>query len=204
MQDVRVDAYLAKAAPFAQPILLHLRTLVHKACPEVEETIKWGFPFFIFRGIVLANMSAFKAHCSFGLWGPEIRTVLIKDGLSPTNSATSFGRITRLEDLPKDKVLLGYLRQTAGFIASGERTTSMPRPKKVPKAAIEIPAEFSAALKKSNAATKVFAAFSPSCKREYVEWVAEAKRPETRERRIEHALKWIVEGKSRNWKYEKR
>ena len=202
MQDARVDAYLAKAAPFAQPILVHLRTLVHKACPEVEETIKWGFPFFMYRGIVLANMSAFKGHCSFGLCGPEIRAVLVKDGFSPSNSASSFRRITRVEDLPKNKTLVGYVRQAAGFIASGERTTSMPRPKKKPKAAIEMPPEFSAALKKSKAATKVFADFSPSCKREYIEWVAEAKHPETRERRIEQALKWIAKGKSRNWRYQ--
>jgi uncharacterized protein YdeI (YjbR/CyaY-like superfamily) len=202
MEDARVDAYLAKAAPFAQPVLKHLRALVHQACPEVEETIKWGFPFFMYRGVVLANMSAFKAHCSFGLWGPEIRAVLAKDGFSPSNSAMSFGRITRMEDLPKDKVLLGYLRQAAGFVAAGARTTSMPRPKKTSKAAIEMPAEFAAALKKSKAAAKVFAEFSPSCKREYVQWIAEAKRPETQAHRIGQAMEWIAEGKSRNWKYQ--
>jgi uncharacterized protein YdeI (YjbR/CyaY-like superfamily) len=203
MQDARVDTYLAKAAPFAQPVLTHLRALVHKACPEVEETIKWGFPFFMYRGVVLANMSAFKAHCSFGLWGPEIRAVLAKDGFSPSNSAMSFGRITRMEDLPKDKVLLGYLRQAAGCVASGERTTTLtPRPKKKAKPALEMSAEFAAALKKSKAAAKVFAEFSLSCKREYIEWIADAKRAETRERRIEQAMEWIAEGKSRNWKYQ--
>jgi uncharacterized protein YdeI (YjbR/CyaY-like superfamily) len=202
MQDARVDAYIAKAAPFAQPILDHLRMLVHKACPEVEETIKWGFPFFMYRGIVLSNMSAFKAHCSFGLWGPEIRAVLAKDGLSPSNSAMSFGRITRIEELPKDKALLGYLRQAAGFIATGERTTSISRLKKTPKAAIKMPAELAALLKKNKAAAKMFAEFSPSCKREYVEWVTEAKRPETRDRRIVQAIEWIAEGKTRNWKYQ--
>jgi uncharacterized protein YdeI (YjbR/CyaY-like superfamily) len=203
MQDARVDAYLAKAAPFAQPVLKYLRALVHKACPGVEETIKWGFPFFMYRGIVLANMSAFKAHCSFGLWGPEIRAVLVKDGFEPSNSAGSFGRITGIEDLPKEKALLGYLRQAAGFIASGERTTSLtPKPKKKAKPALEMPAEFTAALKKSKAAAKEFEAFSPSCKREYVQWIAEAKRPETRDRRIEQAVEWIAEGKSRNWKYQ--
>jgi uncharacterized protein YdeI (YjbR/CyaY-like superfamily) len=203
MQDARVDAYLAKAGPFAQPVLKHLRTLVHQACPEVEETIKWGFPFFMYRGIVLASMAAFKAHCSFGLWGPEIRAVLVKDGFAPSNSAGSFGRITRIEDLPKDKVLLGYLRQAAGFVASGERITTLtPRPKKKAKVAIQMPAEFAAALKKSRAAATVFAEFSPSCKREYVEWIAEAKRPETQARRIEQAMEWITEGKARNWKYQ--
>ena len=95
MQDARVDAYVSKATPFAQLVLKHMRALVHKACPEVEETIKWGFPFFMYRGIVLANMAAFKAHCSFGLWGPEIRAVLVKDSFAPSNSAGSFGRITR-------------------------------------------------------------------------------------------------------------
>src|SRR5580704_7554579 len=142
MQDARVDAYLAKAAPFAKPVLNHLRALVHKACPEVEETIKWGFPFFMYRGIVLVSMAAFKAHCSFGLWGPEIRAVLVKDGFAPSNSAGSFGRINRVEDLPKERALLGYLRQAAGFIASGERTTSLtPKPKKKAKPALEMPAE---------------------------------------------------------------
>ena len=205
MQDARVDAYLEKAAPFAQPVLKHLRALVHKACPEVEETIKWGFPFFARRGIVQLSMAAFKPPLRLpDCGGREIRAVLMKDGFAPSNSAGSFGRINRVEDLPKERALLGYLRQAAGFIASGERTTSLaPKPKKKAKPALEMPAEFAAALKKSKAAAKEFEAFSPSCKREYVEWVAEAKRPETRDRRIEQAVEWIAEGKSRNWKYEK-
>jgi len=116
----------------------------------------------------------------------------------------SLGRVTSVKDLPADKAMLGYIRQAAKFIDAGlgdNRITVARRVVKAPKTAVETPAEFAAALKKNKAAGKVFGAFSPSCKREYVEWIVDAKREETRERRIAQAVEWIAEGKQRNWKY---
>jgi uncharacterized protein YdeI (YjbR/CyaY-like superfamily) len=201
----KVDAYLAKTPPFAQPIMTHLRELVHKGCPEVEETIKWSRPFFEYRGAILGNMSAFKEHCSFGFWGEEIGAVLREAKVLQADGMGSLGRITTVKDLPSDKQMLGWIRQAAGFIASGNYTSPIAARNKVvkaPKASLESPAEFTAAWKKDKKAATVFAAFSPSCKREYVEWIADAKREETREKRIATALEWIAEGKQRNWKYQ--
>lgn len=203
--DPRVDAYIAKAQPFAQPILTHIRKLMSKGCPGIEEDVKWSHPFFVYRGAIVAHMAAFKEHCAFGFWGEEIaaelrKTTAVKDGAMGT-----LGRITHLEDLPSDKQMLQWIHQAAEFIASGAYTSPISARRKVvkaPKPLPEAPAEFSAALKKNKKASAVFAAFSPSCKREYVEWIAEAKRPETREKRIATAVEWISEGKQRNWKYQ--
>ena len=198
----KVDAYIAKAQPFAQPILSHIRGLVHKACPEVEEAIKWSMPFFVLRGVILGHMAAFKQHCAIGLWGPEMNAILNEAGLHSENGMGSLGKIASLKDLPADKKMLGYYRQAAELILSGQRTKSLERTTKSPKPALEVPAELSAALKKNKAAAKVFAGFSPSCKREYSDWITEAKRPETKEKRITQAVEWIAEGKQRNWKYQ--
>ena len=201
----RVDAYLAKVNPFALPIMEHLRTLVHQGCPEVEETIKWSRPFFEYRGTILCNLSAFKEHCSFGFWGEEIGAVLREARVLQEDGMGSLGRITSVKDLPSDKQLLGWIRQAAAFVASGQHTSPIAARHKVvkaPKPALETPTEFTAALKKNKKASAVFAAFSPSCKREYVEWIADAKRPETRDKRIATAIEWIAEGKQRNWKYQ--
>jgi len=198
----KVDAYIAKAQPFAQPILTHVRELVHKACPDVEEEIKWGMPFFLLRGVILANMAGFKQHCSFGLWGAEMQEILGQDGVKSKEAMGSLGRITGLKDLPVDKALLEYYRQAAGFVASGQRTRSFARGTKAVKPELEVPAELSAALRKNKGAAKVFAEFSPSSRREYSEWIAEAKRPETKEKRVAQAVEWIAEGKQRNWKYQ--
>jgi uncharacterized protein YdeI (YjbR/CyaY-like superfamily) len=200
-----VDAYIMKSADFAQPILMHLRELVHKGCPDVVEEMKWSRPFFLHGGVILCNMSAFKEHCSFGFWGAEIGKVLAKDGVVQEGGMGSLGKITRVKWLPSDKHLVGYIRQAAKLIDAGlgdNRVVAARRVVKAPKPPVEPPAEFAAALKKNRAAGKVFAAFSPSCKREYAEWIAGAKRPETRERRIAQAMEWIVEGKQRNWKYQ--
>jgi len=201
----RVDDYLAKSAAFAQPILRHLRELVHKACPDVVEEMKWSRPFFEHGGTILCNISAFKAHCSFGFWGAEMGKVLRADGVVQEGGMGSLGKITSVKDLPSDKVMLGYLRQAAKLIDEGKGETVMAvnrRVVKAPKPPVEVPAEFTAALKKSKAASKAFEAFSPSCKREYAEWIADAKRAETREKRIAQAVEWIGEGKQRNWKYQ--
>ncbi|MCU1225606.1 MAG: hypothetical protein JWQ42_3699 [Edaphobacter sp.] len=198
----KVDAYIAKAQPFAQPILTHVRELAHKACPDVEEEIKWGMPFFLLRGIILANMAGFKQHCSFGFWGPGMQEILGQDGVKSKEAMGSLGRITSLKDLPADKALLGYYRQAAGFVASGERTSSFTRGTKAAKPEPDVPMELSSALKKNKGAAKVFAEFSPTSRREYSEWIVEAKRPETKEKRVAKAVEWIAEGKQRNWKYQ--
>jgi uncharacterized protein YdeI (YjbR/CyaY-like superfamily) len=201
----KVDAYLAKAQPFAQPILAHLRKLVHEACPEVEETIKWSRPFFEYRGAILCNMSAFKQHCSFGFWGEEIGAVLRGAKALRGDAMGSLGRIVCVSDLPSDKLMLDWIRQATGLVANGQYTSPIAARRKVvkaPRQEPEIPPEFASALKRNKNAAAVFAAFSPSCKREYVEWIADAKRPETRDKRIATALEWIAEGKQRNWKYQ--
>ncbi len=216
--DVRVDAYINRAKPFAHPILEHLRELVHKGCPQVVETIKWSRPFFEYRGVILGNMSAFNEHCSFGFWGVEIGAVLREAGALQDGAMGSLGRITNVKDLPCDKLMLGWIRQSVGFIDRGEYTSPISARHekkragadeakgqavvKAEKPAVEAPAEFIAALKKNKKAAAAFEAFSPSCKREYVEWVADAKRAETRDKRIDTAVEWIAEGKQRNWKYQ--
>jgi uncharacterized protein YdeI (YjbR/CyaY-like superfamily) len=205
----KVDVYIEKAAPFAQPILTHIRAMVHKVSPEIEEQIKWNHPFFVHRGKVLGNMAAFKAHCSFGFWGAEMTKILTDNGVLQDGGMGSLGRITNLDDLPPAKQLLGYLRQAVSFIDSGHGDNRFTMARRVAKAASrtrksvpKAPPEFTAALKKSKSATTAYAAFSPSCKREYIQWITEARRPETRDRRIAQAIAQIAEGKQRNWKYQ--
>ena len=200
--DPRVDTYIEKAAPFAQPILTHLRKLMHQACPRITESIKWSMPFFLQQGIVLANMAAFKQHCAFGFWGPQMKKALEKDGLRSSEAMGALGRIASLKDLPDDKMLLAYMSQAAELVASGERTKSIDRPKKSTPKRVRVPAELVAALKKNKAAIKAFAAFPPGQRREYADWIAEAKRPETRQKRVAQAVTWIAQGKYRNWKYQ--
>jgi uncharacterized protein YdeI (YjbR/CyaY-like superfamily) len=200
--DPRVDAYIEKAAPFAQPILTHLRQLIHEACPRITESVKWGMPFFIQQDVILCHMAAFKQHCAFGFWGSEMQKALAKDGLKSSEAMGTLGRITALKNLPPDKDLLAYMRQAAELVESGQRTKSIDRaPKRKPKT-VRVPPELSSALKKNGLAAKAFAAFSPSKRREYSEWIAEAKRPETTQQRLTQAISWIAQGKSRNWKYE--
>ncbi len=203
--DSRIDAYIAKSKPFAQPILWHLRELVHKGCPGVVETMKWSHPFFEYGGVIFANMAAFKEHCSFGFWGEEISAVLREAKLLQADAMGSLGRLASLKDLPPDKQMLGLIRQAAAFIDSGQHTSPMAARRKVvkvPAPVVEAPLEFTKLLKANKKAAAAFEAFSPSSKREYVEWIAEAKRAETREKRMATAIEWISEGKQRNWKYQ--
>jgi uncharacterized protein YdeI (YjbR/CyaY-like superfamily) len=200
-----VDAYFGKVRPFAQPILWHLRALIHKGCPGVVETIKWSRPFFEYKGVILCNISAFKEHCSIGFWGEEIGAVLREDKALQDGAMGSLGRIATLKDLPSDKLLLGWIRQAKSFIDKGEYTSPIAarrRVVKAPKPAVEPPGEFLSALKNNKAAAAHFAGLSASCQREYAEWIADAKRTETREKRINTAIGWIAEGKQRNWKYQ--
>jgi uncharacterized protein YdeI (YjbR/CyaY-like superfamily) len=204
-QNARVDIYIARSAEFARPILGRVREVVHRACPDVVEEIKWGRPFFLYGGTILCNIAAFKEHCSIGFWGVEMGEMLNAEGALKDGGMGSLRRITSLKDLPADTKLLGYMKKAAFFVESGKGETVLAgsrRVVKAPKATVGAPLEFVAALKRSKSAANVFESFSPSCKREYVQWIAEAKRPETRERRITQAVAWIAEGKQRNWKYQ--
>ena len=198
-----VDAYLAKAKPFAQPILAHLREVIHAAVPEVEESVKWGMPFFSYRGIILSNIAGYKEHCSFGVWNENVQPLVKGAEKDPAGGMGSFRKLTSMEDLPADEALKAVLLQAAGKIERGERTKNWERPVKKVKPEAEIPAALAAALKENEAAAQRFEAMSASCRWEYCEWVGEAKREETQAKRVATALEWIVEGKGRNWKYEK-
>lgn len=195
--DPRIDAYIAKSAAFAHPVLHHLRALVHRACPEATETIKWGMPFFEHHGL-LCSLAAFKAHCAFGFHHQEMDQLLRSDGAYGNDAMGSLGRLTRLADLPSDATLVRYLKQAAKLNAAGVPR----RPALKAKAALPVPADLAAALKKNKAAAANFEKFPPSHRREYVEWITEAKRPETRAKRLATTLEWLAEGKTRNWKYE--
>jgi uncharacterized protein YdeI (YjbR/CyaY-like superfamily) len=196
--DPRVGAYIAKAAPVAQPILRHVRKLVRQACPEAEETIKWSMPACTYRGQILCMFAAFKAHAVFGFWHRGMREALGPDGSKSDQSMGSMGRLTNLDDLPADRVMRGYVAQAMKLIESG--VTARPKPKT--RQALPVPADLASALKKSAPAAKMFAAFSPSARREYIEWITEAKRPETRQKRIATTIEWLAAGKKRNWQYE--
>jgi uncharacterized protein YdeI (YjbR/CyaY-like superfamily) len=201
----KVDAYIAKTRPFAQPILAHLRALVHKGRPGAEEAIKWSRPFFLYRGVILCFIAAFKEHCSFGFWDQKIRAQMRSANGPGKDGMGSLGKITRMEDLLSDKQMLGWIREAADLVDSGNYTSPIAARSRVTNAkklAFKMSGPFQAALRKNAKAGAVFAAFSPSAKREYVEWIAEAKRPETRDKRIATAMEWIAEGKQRNWKYQ--
>jgi uncharacterized protein YdeI (YjbR/CyaY-like superfamily) len=203
--DKRVDAYIAKSKPFAQPILFEIREAVHKACPSVVETMKWSRPFFEYKGAIIGNMSAFNQHCSWGFWGEEISAVLRDKEMLKPGAMGSLGRLTSVKDLPPKKEMLSVLKQAVALIDKGEYTSPIAARQKVVKAptpAAKPTPEFAKALKANKKAAAVFADFSLSCKKEYVEWIADAKRPETRDKRIETAIEWISEGKQRNWKYQ--
>ncbi|MSU58246.1 MAG: hypothetical protein EXS35_08705 [Pedosphaera sp.] len=196
-EDPRVDAYIAKAADFAKPILKHLRQLVHAGCPGVVETMKWGMPHFDHKGI-LCGMAAFKAHSSFGFWKGELILGRHQGGADGEGMG-HFGKITSLADLPDDKTLLGCIRRAVALNDAGVMKPGRPRSQVKPN--LVVPAYFTAALKKNKTALATFAAFSYSHKKEYVEWITEAKRAETRARRIATAMDWLAHGKARNWKY---
>jgi len=201
-KDPRVDAYIAKSQDFAKPILEHLRALVHKACPGVEETIKWGFASFDYKG-PYCSMAAFKQHCVFGFW----KAALMKDPVLMSNAKSEtamghMGRITSLKDLPSDKVLISYLKEAAKLNDDGVK---LPKKKvSLGKKVLVVPGYFTKELKKNKKAFETFNGFSYSHRKEYVEWITEAKTVETRNKRIATTVEWLSEGKPRNWKYMKK
>lgn len=201
-KDKRIDAYITKAQPFAQPILKHVRALVHKACPEVTETIKWGMPSFEYKGLYF-GFAAFKQHCTFAFWKARLikdpKNYLGQNKAAGGEAMGNFGRVTSLKDLPPDKLIIDFLKQAKKLNDDGVKAA----PKKTVSKAIRTPAWFMDALKKNKMALITFQNFSPSHKREYLEWITEAKTEATREKRLATTLEWLAEGKSRNWKYVK-
>jgi uncharacterized protein YdeI (YjbR/CyaY-like superfamily) len=202
--DSRIDTYISKSATFAQPILLHLRSLIHKSCPDVTETIKWGMPNFDYKGKILCNFAAFKQHCAFNFWlGSVMQTVKEFSPSADREAAMGdLGKIKSLADLPPDKLFLKALKEAQDLIDKG---IALPKKSKddIPKE-IVVPGYFSNVLKRNKKAFDVFNKFSYSNKKEYVDWITEAKTEATRENRIATALEWLAEGKTRMWKYEKK
>ncbi|WP_416464690.1 YdeI/OmpD-associated family protein [Sphingomonas sp. VDB2] len=191
-----VDAYIARQADFARPILTHIRTLMRAASPDIGEAIKWGMPFFTYKGQNLANMAAFKGHAAFGFWHDKVAS----DGASD-EAMGQFGKIATLADLPPDAEIATLIASAMALIDAGDKPRSGPKP---PKPPLPIPPAFQAALDADPAALAVWSAFPPGKIRDYCEWIGEAKSDATRDKRIATALEWIAQGKGRNWKYEKR
>ena len=201
-QDEHTDTYIAKAADFAKPILIHIRKLMHDVCPDVEEAKKWGFIGFLYKGEILCTLAAFKNYCAFGFW----KQSLLKDEdnifQKAEASAGSIGHIKSLKDLPKDAILKKYIKAAMKLNEEGIKVPK-PKPSVKEKKELEVPAYFIKELKKNKAAEKVFNDFSYSYKKEYIQWFEEAKTEATRDKRTAQALEWIAIGKGRNWKYEK-
>lgn len=198
-----IDAYISRSADFAKPVLSHLRELVHKTCPDVEEKMKWGFPHFDYLGQMMCSMAAFKQHAVFGFW----KAALMKDPVLADNARSEvsmghLGRLTSMKDLPSDKKLIAWLREAMKLNELGVKLPAKPRP--VARKALAVPAYFAAILKKHKKAFQTFEAFSYSHKKEYLDWISEAKTDETRNKRINTAIEMMAEGKSRNWKYAKK
>lgn len=191
-RDRRIDAYIKKSAPFARPILTHIREVVHAACPEVEETMKWSLPAFYHKG-PMCGMAAFKEHCAVNFWKGSL---IVED---PSDEGMGqLGRITSLRDLPPKKTLTAWVKKARKLNDDGIKVPRAPRPKKT---AVKVPPDLEKALARNARARAAFERFSPSHRREYVEWIQEAKRAETRARRLATALEWMAERKPRNWKY---
>lgn len=198
-RDSRVDAYIDRSAGFAKPILTHIREVVHATCPEVVETMKWSFPHFMYDGMLCA-MSAFKAHCAFGFWKGTLIEGLQPNSASGGDAMGHLGAIRSVKDLPSRKVLAGYIKVAMRL---NEEGIAVPKKKALPKPEARVPAELAAALATNRKAKAAFDGFSPSHRREYVTWIDEAKRADTRAKRVAQSVEWIAEGKARNWKYEK-
>ena len=203
VKDKRIDAYIEKAQPFAQPVLKKLRALVHKACPDVTETIKWGMPSFEYKGPML-GMASFKQHCVAGFWKHKLikdpKNYLGERSAQGGEAMGNLGRMTSIKDLPPDKAMIDFIRQAVKLNDEGVKVEK----KKPVKKALVIPVELKEALKANKKAQHTFENFSPSQKREYADWISEAKTEDTRNKRLETAIDWMSEGKTRLWKYAKK
>lgn len=194
--DPRIDAYIEKSAEFARPILARLREIVHEACPKVEETMKWSMPSFGYAGGILCGMAAFKQHVSFGFW----KHAQVMGEENPRDGMGSFGKMTTIKDLPPKKELVALIKRAMKLNEQGVKAPAASR-KAAPKPPPVTPDDLIAALKRNRKAQATFDAFSPSARREYIDWIVEAKREETRAKRLAQAIEWMAEGKQRNWKY---
>lgn len=198
-----IDDYIAKSAVFAKPILLHIRELVHKACPDVEEKIKWSFPHFDYKGEMMCSMAAFKQHAAFGFW----KASLMKDPVLVENARSEsamghLGRLTGIKDLPPDKKMMAWIKEAMDLTDRGIKLVA--KPKTTEKKELVIPDYVTKALSKNKKAAATFEKFAYSHKKEYLQWITEAKSEETRHKRMATAMEWLAKGKSRNWKYEKK
>lgn len=199
-QDDRIDHYISKSASFAQPILMHLRALIHKSCPDVVETIKWGFPHFECCGEIVCSMASFKKHCSFGFW--KASSMSDPHQLMQRIGKTAMGNLGQLNDiseLPPDSILEEYINEAVRLNREGIKRLARPKPAE--KKETHTPDYILKALAANADALKTFENFSPSNKKEYVEWITGAKKEDTRNKRLETAIKWMAEGKIRHWKY---
>jgi uncharacterized protein YdeI (YjbR/CyaY-like superfamily) len=199
--DPRIDAYIERATAFAKPILIKLRKLIFQACPDAEEMIKWSFPNYEVHGSMLCSMAAFKEHCAFGFW----KASLLKDPdgilhLAERNSMGHLDRLSSVKDLPSDKILIAYLKEAALL---NKNNIKIARKKSAPGKELAIPKALAAALKKNKKAMVTFEAFPPSQRREYIEWISEAKTDVTLDKRLTTTIEWLEQGKTRNWKYKK-
>lgn len=197
----KFDAYIEKSAEFARPILKKIRALYHKACPQIEETMKWGFPHFEYKGVV-GSMAAFKNHAAYGFWKAKLMKDLHKLLEMMGKHSMGHARITNVSQLPPDKILIAYICEAVALNEQGIKPPA--RKKKSHPKEIAVPTDLTAALKQNKKALATFEAFSPSHKREYIEWVTGAKKAETRERRLATAIEWMAQGKSQNWRYERK
>jgi uncharacterized protein YdeI (YjbR/CyaY-like superfamily) len=197
--DPRIDAYIEKSAEFAKPILNHIRELVHSACPQVEETMKWGFPHFLYKGI-LCSMASFKQHCAVGFWKGALVFQAIPGVKKRENTAMGhLGRITTIADLPDRRTLTRCIIEAVHLNETGTKLPSKPKP---PRKELVVPDDLAAGLKKNKKALATFAGFTYSHRKEYIQWITAAKTEATRAKRLKTALDWMAEGKSRHWKYE--
>ena len=195
-EDPRVDAYIERQAEFARPILRHIREVVHAACPDAEETLKWSMPTFMYKQEMLAGMAAFKQHATFGFWRGSL---IVAKGDEPMSGMGQFGRLTSIDDLPPRKELEALVKKAMQLTDEGVK----PPRDKHKKEPFSVPQDLRAAIDANPAAAATFDAFPPSAQREYVEWVTGAKRDETRARRLQTAVEQMAEGKTQNWKYER-
>lgn len=192
--DPRIDAYIARQAEFAQPILTELRARVHAACPEAEEGIKWSAPAFLYRGKLIAQMAAFKQHAAFSLWLDK-QTVAAKAGQEPAMG--NCGKLASLKDLPAKRETTRHVRAAMALVEAGGAARQVGERKLPPR----LPPDLAEAMTGHAAARRTWDDFPPSKRREYAEWITEAKRADTRARRVAEAVQWLAEGKSRHWKY---
>ena len=193
--DPRIDAYIDRQADFARPILRHLREVVHAACPDCEEAVKWSSPHFLYKSEMFAGMAAFKQHATFGFWRGSL---VVGEGNDQMSGMGQFGRLTSIDDLPPREELEALIHKAMQLTDAGVKV----RPNKHKKEPFTVPQDMRAALDANQAAAATFEGFPPSAQRDYVEWVTESKRDETRTKRLAQSIEWLAEGKRRNWKYE--